>query len=203
MIVTFLICWHWVCYILMDEHIDIQLFIQIWKLWMIPKCFCDWFMRLTHHLFDKLWMNMRHVLSLKNTWKGKSQFSIYRHVVSNIIILIKWHAKVNKKHDIISCGQWFKSIEYILDKLSRAFQFYFLRERKWISSSNKKLSKGIMLNLFMPLALKIEVYRKVSWWCQKNGYPWLKQMGEDFKHGNGSTLDPPCRTSKQRKDLKT
>jgi hypothetical protein len=73
-------------------------------------------------------------------------------------------------------------IEDIFDKLSRAFQFYFLKERekKWISSSMKKLSKGIMLNLFMPLALKIEVYRKGSWWCQKNGYPRLKQMGEDF-----------------------
>jgi len=44
----------------------------------------------------------------------------------------------------------------------------------------KKLSKGIMLNLFMPLALNSEVYRKVSWQCQKNGYPQLKQMGEDF-----------------------
>jgi hypothetical protein len=167
--------------------------------------FCDWFMRLTHHLFDKVWMNMRHILSLKTSERENCNFSIYKHVVRNIVILIKWDAKENKKHNIISCGQWFKSIENIFDKLSRAFQFYFLkeRERNWISSSMKKLSKGIMLNLFMPLALKIELYRKVSWWCQKNGYPRLKQMGEDFKHGNDSTLDPHSQTSKQRKDLKT
>jgi hypothetical protein len=73
-------------------------------------------------------------------------------------------------------------IEDIFDPLSRAFQFYFLKEkeRKWLTSSIKRLSKGIMLNIFVPLVVKIEVYRKVSWWCQKNGYPWLKQMGEEF-----------------------
>jgi hypothetical protein len=36
--------------------------------------FCDRFMRLTHHLFDKLLMNMRHILSLKTSERENHNF---------------------------------------------------------------------------------------------------------------------------------
>jgi len=70
---------------------------------MIPNFFCDWFMRLTHHLFDKTLNEHETHFFFKNKWKGKSQFFIYKHVVSNVIIMIKWDAKINKKQNIISC----------------------------------------------------------------------------------------------------